>query len=312
MKKLSMATLVLFAVLVMLSGCASKEDFAVKVNGQSISRTVYENKLKAAKNYYAKQGINLDGEQSELIMAGIKAEVLDNLVTAALIEQAVKENNWDTTDQAVTEMVEEYKKQLPEQDYDAWLKEQDMSHEEVVNYCTFFVNVSKDVTVSEQEIQDFFDANYPYYGGQAEQVKARHILVSSEQEASDIIKELKAGADFAELAKEKSLDQGSKENGGDLGYFTKGQMVPEFEEAAFSQPKNQIPDKAVKTYYGYHVILVEDHKEAVKPDFGEVKAQVQKDALNYAKLQKVQAYFSDLLKKAEIDYAKDLAPEGAA
>lgn len=312
MKKLSIAILVLTMVLVMFNGCAKKEDYAVKVNGHLVSRTAFENKLEAAKNYYTKQGIDLKGEQSETILATIKGEVLDQLVTIALIEQAVEENEWATDDPEVTEMIEDYKKQLPEQDYDAWLKEQAMTHDEVVNYYTLFVNVGKDVTVSDKEIKDFFDANYPYYGGQAEQVKARHILVPSEQEASDIIKELKSGADFAELAKDKSLDPGSKENGGDLGYFTRGQMMPEFEEAAFKQAKNQIPDKAVKTSYGYHVILVEDYKEAIKPDFEKVKDSVQQDTLEYAKFQKFQTYFNDLWEKAEIEYAPDLKPIDAA
>jgi peptidyl-prolyl cis-trans isomerase C len=186
-----------------------------------------------------------------------------------------------------------------------------MTNEEVVNYYTLFTNIGKDVSVTDKDVQDFFDANFASYGGQEEQVKARHILVPTEQEALDIIKELKAGADFAALAKEKSTDTGSKESGGDLGYFSKGRMVPEFEEAAFSQAKDQIPDKPVKTDYGYHIIMVEDHKQEIKPNFEEVKENVRNDALEYAKYQKFQTYFAQLHDKAKIEYASDLKPKEA-
>jgi peptidyl-prolyl cis-trans isomerase C len=311
MKKISIAVLALLMLLLMSGGCAKKEDFAIKVNGQSVSRATYENKLNAAKEYYKKMGIDLNGQQAESIIAKIQREVMDQLISAALIEEEVANNQWDTNDAAVTEKIEKLKEQLAGKDYDAWLKEQAMTNEEVVNYYTLFTNIGKDVSVTDKDVQDFFDANFASYGGQEEQVKARHILVPTEQEALDIIKELKAGADFAALAKEKSTDTGSKESGGDLGYFSKGRMVPEFEEAAFSQAKDQIPDKPVKTDYGYHIIMVEDHKQEIKPNFEEVKENVRNDALEYAKYQKFQTYFAQLHDKAKIEYASDLKPKEA-
>jgi peptidyl-prolyl cis-trans isomerase C len=109
--------------------------------------------------------------------------------------------------------------------------------------------------------------------GNEQEVHARHILVPTEDEAKAIEAELKKGADFATLAKEKSKDPGAAE-GGDLGYFTKDQMVPEFADVAFKLDKGQISDP-VKTQFGWHIIKVEDKRTKPTPTFDEVKPQLE-------------------------------------
>ncbi|MCY1665807.1 peptidylprolyl isomerase [Rhizobium sp. SL86] len=106
-----------------------------------------------------------------------------------------------------------------------------------------------------------------------EEVHARHILVKTEEEAKEIIKQLDAGKDFIELAKEKSEDT-SKSDGGDLGYFTKGRMVPEFEQAAFALEKGAYTKTPVQSQFGWHVIKVEDKRDAQPPAFDQVEPQV--------------------------------------
>ena len=106
-----------------------------------------------------------------------------------------------------------------------------------------------------------------------QEVHARHILVPTEDEAKAIEAELKKGADFAALAKEKSKDPGAAD-GGDLGYFTKDQMVPEFAEAAFKLDKGQISDP-IHTQFGWHIIKVEEKRNRKAPDFDQVKAQIE-------------------------------------
>jgi peptidyl-prolyl cis-trans isomerase C len=123
-----------------------------------------------------------------------------------------------------------------------------------------------------------------------EEVHARHILVASEDEAKAIEDQLKKGADFAALAKEKSKDPGAAD-GGDLGYFTKDQMVPEFADAAFKLEKGQISDP-VHTQFGWHVIKVEDKRTKPTPTFDQVKAQL----ANYVE-HKAQAEMVDALRK---------------
>jgi peptidyl-prolyl cis-trans isomerase C len=106
-----------------------------------------------------------------------------------------------------------------------------------------------------------------------EEVRARHILVESEDEAKAILEQLKGGADFATVAKEKSKDPGAAE-GGDLGYFTKDQMVPEFADVAFKMYPGQLSNP-VKTQFGWHVIKVEDKRTRQPPEFEKVKDQIE-------------------------------------
>jgi peptidyl-prolyl cis-trans isomerase C len=107
-----------------------------------------------------------------------------------------------------------------------------------------------------------------------DEVRARHILVPTESEANDILKQVKDGADFAKLAGEKSKDTGSSKQGGDLGYFTRSVMVKPFAEAAFAMKVGEISDKPVKTDFGYHIIKVEDRRKSSPPPLAEVKEQI--------------------------------------
>lgn len=106
------------------------------------------------------------------------------------------------------------------------------------------------------------------------EIKARHILVPTEEEAKTVAAKLKAGEDFAKLAQELSKDPGSGKEGGDLGWFTTDRMVPEFSEAAQKLKPGQVSDP-VKTQFGWHIIKVEDVREKKPPSYDEVKDQVQ-------------------------------------
>ncbi|WP_407941324.1 peptidylprolyl isomerase [Mesorhizobium xinjiangense] len=105
------------------------------------------------------------------------------------------------------------------------------------------------------------------------EIRARHILVKTKEEAGAIIKQLDEGADFEELAKENSTD-GSAAQGGDLGYFGQGQMVPEFEKAAFALDAGAYTSEPVETQFGFHVIKVEDKRTKQPPAFEQVKEQL--------------------------------------
>jgi peptidyl-prolyl cis-trans isomerase C len=110
--------------------------------------------------------------------------------------------------------------------------------------------------------------------GPEQEVRARHILVPTEEEARAVLAEIKKGTDFAELAKQKSKDPGAAAEGGDLGYFGKSQMVPEFAEVAFKLNKGEVSDP-VKTQFGWHVIKVEDKRTKPVPPFENVKDQIE-------------------------------------
>jgi peptidyl-prolyl cis-trans isomerase C len=143
-----------------------------------------------------------------------------------------------------------------------------------------------------------------------DEVQARHILVASEEEAKKLLERVKAGEDFAQLAKENSGDAGSKGQGGMLGYFGKGQMVPEFEEAAFALKKGDV-SAPIRSQFGWHIIKVEDRRQKPPPSFDDVKdrligSMVQSKAQNIA---------GELRGKAKIEYLdpeiKKMAEEDA-
>jgi peptidyl-prolyl cis-trans isomerase C len=115
------------------------------------------------------------------------------------------------------------------------------------------------------------------------EVSARHILVASEQKAREILAALARGGDFARLAAENSLDPSGKDNGGDLGFFKKGDMVPEFSEVAFSLKDGQTADKPVKSQFGWHVIRVDKVREiaqGIEDLREEITSQISQEVVN--------------------------------
>jgi peptidyl-prolyl cis-trans isomerase C len=125
--------------------------------------------------------------------------------------------------------------------------------------------------------------------------RARHILVATEVFAQNIIDKLRKGADFGEIARKESMD--SKDNGGELGWFSPARMVPEFSAAVTSLKKGEITQKPVKTQYGWHVIQLEDTREVATPDYEEVKSRLGQIVRN----KKLQTYLDELKKTAKIE-----------
>ena len=130
-----------------------------------------------------------------------------------------------------------------------------------------------------------------------EEVSARHILVETEDKAKELKEKLKGGGDFVALAKENSKDPGSKETGGDLGYFGHGQMVPQFEEAVFKMAKGDVSDP-IKTQFGWHLIKLEDKRTKQPPAFDIVKDRIIQSML----LKKAQESAASLRAKAKIEF----------
>ena len=129
-----------------------------------------------------------------------------------------------------------------------------------------------------------------------DEIHARHILLASEEDAQAVIEELAGGADFAELAKERSTGP-SGPNGGDLGYFRESQMVPEFAEAAFAMEVGTSSETPVQTQFGWHVILLEDTRDGTPPPFDDVKDRLKMLLAN----QKLQLHIEEIKKSASIE-----------
>ena len=159
-----------------------------------------------------------------------------------------------------------------------------------------FEDFKKKNPVTEAEAR----AEYDKFKSQATgtEYRARHILVENEDDAKKLIAQIKGGAKFEELAKKNSKDTGSGENGGDLDFAKPEAYVPEFSKAMTSLKKGEMTDTPVKTQFGYHIIRLEDTREAQFPPFESVKPQIEQ-RLAQAKLQK---YQEDLRKSAKTDF----------
>lgn len=149
--------------------------------------------------------------------------------------------------------------------------------------------------VTDAAVQTKYDSFVKGFAGKTE-VHARHILVDAEDKAVAAIAELKNGADFAELARKKSTGP-SGPSGGDLGYFAEGQMVPEFSRAAFALEKGKYTETPVKTQFGWHVIKVEDRRQAKAPALDEVQQELRTELSRDARAQ----YVAALRKGAKIE-----------
>ncbi len=158
-----------------------------------------------------------------------------------------------------------------------------------------FADYQKKNPVTDADLKAEYDKFVASRGGK--EYRARHILVEKEDEAKAIIASLKRGVKFEELAKKQSKDPGSGENGGDLDWASEGSYVPEFSKAMVALQKGKTTDAPVKSQFGWHVIRLDDTREAQLPAFDQVKPQIQQQLSQ----QKLQAYQEELIKKAKIE-----------
>tara|TARA_Y100001934_G_scaffold140217_1_gene169113 strand:+ start:1583 stop:2389 length:807 start_codon:yes stop_codon:yes gene_type:complete len=243
-KKILTATSIV-AVSAMLTFPTFADDAKVlaTVNGENIM-------LEDVKEFYqaspaAQRGIPFDG---------VKDAIVDQMISMKLIDKKISETNFAKKEE-VERQVEEVKKQVLR---DLWIQEQ----------------------VEARLTEDFLKEKYAeLQANLADQyeIKASHILLDTKEAADEVVKELDDGADFAELAKEKSIGPSGKE-GGDLGFFTKGAMVPAFSEKAFSMDVGTYSKEPVETQFGWHVIKVEDKKSVEAPSYEEMKPRLEAEA----------------------------------
>jgi peptidyl-prolyl cis-trans isomerase C len=153
---------------------------------------------------------------------------------------------------------------------------------------TAYVQQVVEEGISDAEIQKRYD-EYIKELPEVEETKARHILVDSEDKAKELIAQLKDGADFAELAKENSTGP-TAPNGGDLGYFSKDQMVPEFSDAAFATEPGNVVENPIQTQFGWHVIKVEDRRVRPKPELDEIRPLIETEIKRDVLDEKLQAW----------------------
>ena len=233
------------------------------VNGTTISRAEFDIYVKGL----------LQGKQQELTPEQ-KNQVLDELISMQLLSAQAEKDGLDKNPDTAAQLEVLRIRVLADAASQKYLKDQEPTDAQLhAEYETAIASMDKT------------------------EYHARHILVSSKDQADQIIKKLKGGAKFEDLAKAQSLDTGSKANGGDLGWFTTSHMVKPFGDAVKGLKKGEITPQAVQTQYGWHVIQLEDTREAAPPPFDQVKAQL----VNAVIRKKLQAYVDELKKNAKIE-----------
>ena len=203
----------------------------------------------------------------------ILAQIKEELIAREIFMQEARKRGLDAS--------EDYKAQLE-------LARQSLLIREL------FANFQKKNPVTDAEIKAEYDKFVAANGGK--EYRARHILVEKEEEAKALIAELKKGGNFEELAKKASKDPGSGANGGDLDWANAASYVPEFSNAMVKLDKGQMTDAPVKSQFGFHIIRVDDVREAQLPKLDEVKPQITQQ-LTQSKLGKFQ---EDLRAKAKV------------
>jgi foldase protein PrsA len=168
--------------------------------------------------------------------------------------------------------------------------------QDLKNYLTIKQLLEPQIEITEEEMKTYFDENKDSFA-EAEQIKASHILVPDEKTANEVKQKLNDGGDFAELAKDYSTDDSTKDSGGDLGYFAKGTMVSEFEDVAFRLAVDQV-SKPVKTEFGYHIIKVEAKKKAKEANYNDSKEEIKETLVD----QKIDSEYTTWLENKKKSY----------
>jgi foldase protein PrsA len=272
------------------------------VNGEKLSSQEFTELYLQVVGLQEAAGRSVPGSQVE----ALKAQLLNQMINGKLVLQAAKQARLKVTRQEIDQAYGEYVKQYPsEKDFRETLKQRGLSAREFRERLLNQKLVEKMV----EQVQSSAQVDEAELTKAYEQVRARHILfkvnkpeeeAAARAKAEETLRKLRAGADFAELAKKLSDDPGSREKGGELGFFGYGQMVAEFEQAAFARKVNELADP-VKTSHGYHVLQVLERKEAKGPEFEKAKPDLKKRLRESEGQKAFDEWFTNLRKKARIE-----------
>jgi peptidyl-prolyl cis-trans isomerase C len=327
MRSLALTILLAIALVFSVTACSKKSKDGSKGDSASVAQAALSGKvvMKVGGKSITMQDIQrqetmltqqlqgyADSAQIASMKATIQKQAVDNAINRILLESALAKTGAKVDKKTVDERMDAFRKNfVSDEAYNADLVKRGMTAgqfrreieigimaEELFNKRTASIK-----PVSEQAARAFYDNNEERFA-QPERVKASHILLTVNQndpeatraakkaEAQRILGELKKGADFAEMAKKYS-DCPSKQQGGDLGYFERGRMVPEFEKAAFGLKTGQMSG-IVETQFGYHIIKTTDHTAASTVPFDQAKQNIMQYLTEQQKQQALTTYFDSL------------------
>jgi peptidyl-prolyl cis-trans isomerase C len=292
---------------------AQLPEVVARVNGETITRADFEQALQSIEG---RAGGPVPAEQRDTIYRG----VLDRLIGFKLLTQEAAARKVTVTDTDVNAQVAQIRGQFPSEEvFKQMLDGRKMTLEQIRSDARSDMIVAKllqqeveaKAAVKPEQIDDFYAKN-PDQFMEGERVRASHILISAPRDgdaaakaqargrAEAVLNDVKAGKDFAALAKEHSQDPGSAVQGGDLGYFTAGQMVGPFNDAAFSL-KPGTTSELVETEFGFHIIRVVDKQAGRTVPLEEVRTQVEQFLQNQNRQQHTEAFVDSLKAKGKIE-----------
>ena len=310
-----------------LTGCSGtkNDDSVATVNDSSIGVSKYIQALKlnksAIESMYGTSIWDSEVEKGKKYSDFFKDTVLEQMINTEVIYQQAKKDNLLPSEEEVNKQFKEFQKEVKDDKiYKQNMKklgitDEDIKKEQEIGIAikNYKDNFFKNAEISNEEMKKYYDDNKNEF--YKDEVKASHILIKTidennnelsdkkkeeaKKKAEDILKKIKSGEEFAKLAKEYSED-GTASQGGDLGFFTKGEMVPEFEKAAWELKPGEVSD-LVKTQYGYHIIKVTD-KVDKQLSFDDVKDTIKDMLLN----EKFNKNIEDLVKEAKITRKEDI------
>ncbi len=258
------------------------QEAVAEVNGEEISTEVYEEELRRAlASVTTSYGVDWNDPENQALIPMLQEQVLDQLIQRELLYQLAEQEGVAVDSDAIDEEITSIKAQMEQEasiaDWDTFLAMNNLTEEEARKL------IAENLLMEELSRKHSGAEN-------VEQVHASHILVETEETAQEVLDRLDEGEDFADLAAEYSNDNANKDEGGDLGWFPAGVMVPEFEEVAFSLEPGKI-SAPVETSFGYHIILVHEKEErALDPSMYTEAQQLQ-----------FQTWFEEQEAKADIE-----------
>ena len=289
---------------------AQLPEVLARVNGQAVTKVDFDRLLK---NMEAGRGA-IPAERRDEVLRG----ALDQLITYSVLKQEAVSRKFAVADADVDAQVASMQKQFPTQaEFDKALSARNTTVEQLkadarvdmaINKM-IEIEVASAVAASDTDAKDFYDKN-PDKFAQPESVRASHILIMTKDvdetgrkaartKIDGVLKRAKAGEDFAALAKENSQDP-SASQGGDLGFFPRGRMVPAFDQAVFALKPGEISE-VVTTEFGYHIIKLTEKKVGSTVPFEQVKPQIVEYLSNQKKQQRVDSFIDDAKKRARIE-----------
>ena len=292
---------------------AQLPDVLARVNGENVTKQEFE---EFVQNLEGRAGGPVPAEQRDQVYRG----VLDQLVGYKLLLQESKARNVAIPDADVDARLAEIRKQFPSEDvFMQMLIQRRMTLEQIRTDARQDMAIAKLIeteiaekaAVKPEQVQDFYAKN-PDQFKQDERVRASHILIAfpekadaaakaqAKAKADQVLKDVKSGKDFAALAKQHSQDPGSAVNGGDLGFFQKGQMVGPFNDVAFTLAPGAVSD-VVETQFGYHIIKVAEKQPSRTVPLEEVRPQVEQYLQNQNRDQQTEAFVKSLRSKGKVE-----------